>query len=455
MTERPGTITSTRALGVVSRRRFLAAAGGFAALGLTGCSTGRFAGSGSEPVTTSATPATPATPATGPTGTVTATTIPAGNGIAAVPGDRVLVVVNLDGGNDAINTLVPESGRYHDLRPNLALDPATLITHSSLGGHGLHPALAPLQRHLDAGTLGVVAGVGFADPDRSHFVSTDRWDRADRMDEQLGWAGRWLDTLDVELPPLGATAIGSDGRVLVGAERSGTAVGSVDAFAFPASVDHADIRRLAGGGGTAATMTEPSDALAAAARSAFLTSVGAVEDFDDIADAVRSSDGSASPRPSGPFGNGLALAAELIRTNLDTRIVTVNVNGFDTHSAQLAQHAALLDDLATGLDSFWSTLEASGDHERVMVITTSEFGRRAQENSSAGSDHGSAGLSLVMGHTVSGGLHGSIDVGRLVDGDLAPMIDPRGIFTAALDWVGGDVERILGGRWDDVALLRT
>lgn len=440
---------STRPLHLLSRRRFLAAAGGFAALGLTGCSAARLDDTteGSAPTSGAPTSRTPA-------GTISATTIPAGDDVAGLPAGRVLVVVNFDGGNDAINTLVPDSGRYRDLRPTLALDPETLVEHPSLPGHALHPSLAPLHRHLDAGHVGVVAGVGFADPDRSHFVSTDRWDRADRMDEQLGWLGRWLDTLELEVPPLGATAIGSDGRSLLGAQRPGTAVGAVDAFAFPAGIHHADIRRLAGGDHTASG-SHAHDALTAAARSAFHTSVGAVEDFDAVVDAVRTDDRPGLGGRSGPFANGLALAAELIRTNLETRVVTINVNGFDTHSAQLGPHATLLEDLATGLDAFWATLEESAHADRVLLITTSEFGRRAAENGSLGSDHGSAGLSLMMGRAVAGGLHGLIDVEQLVDGDLAPLIDPRCLFTAGLDWVGGDVERVLGRRWDDVALLTT
>lgn len=433
---------SMSAFSAVSRRRFLAAARGLAALGLTGCSAVRLpniVGSTHSTTTASLTAV--------PTASVVATTIPTGVGSTAVT-NRVLVVVNLDGGNDAINTIVPNVGRYHDLRPSLALDPATLLSHQSLPGHSLHPALQPLRPHLDAGTLGVVAGVGFPNPDRSHFVSTDRWDRADRMDEQLGWLGRWLDTLDLEFPALGATAIGGDGRALVGAVRQGTAVGAIDAFAFPPVVDHADIRRLANHEATGG------DALTRAARSALLTSVGAVEDFDAIADAARSAERGEYGAQSGLFGNGLALAAQLIKTNTDTRVVTLNVNGFDTHSAQLPQQAMLLNDLANGLSAFWAALEASGDAGRVLLITTSEFGRRAAENGSAGTDHGSAGVSLIMGHTVAGGLHGVIDLDRLVDGDLAPVVDPRCLFTAALDWIGGDVERVLGGRWDGITVVK-
>ncbi|MEM1332877.1 MAG: DUF1501 domain-containing protein, partial [Actinomycetota bacterium] len=172
-----------------------------------------------------------------------------------------------------------------------------------------------------------------------------------------------------------------------------------------------------------------------------------------VADAVR--DGDRIEPPAGPFANGLAIAAELIRTRPSTRVVTVSASGFDTHSRQADQHHALLADLGAGLDHFWRQLESSGDAERVLLFTTSEFGRRVAQNASDGTDHGSAGLSIVMGPSVIGGLHGAIDTDRLQEGDLVPVFDPRTMFTAAIDWLGGDAERVLGRRWDDLRLLRS
>lgn len=369
-----------------------------------------------------------------------------------VPDDRVLVVVEMNGGNDGINTLVPDLGSYRDLRPTIQIPEAEIIRVGSLGGHGLHPALAPMTSLFDSGRVATVAGVGFPDPDRSHFTSTDRWHRADRLDATLGWLGRWLDTLPADLPALGATALGHTGHILDGASRRGSSIDNVDAFAFPTGLSNADIRTLAS--------EISSDPLIAAAQQAFAASVGAVEEFDEIADAVRAStvandaaSGDDFAPASGPFSSGLAVAAELIRSDVGTRVVSVCGGGFDTHSAQLALHDELLSDLANGLASFWAALDESGDSDRVLMMTTSEFGRRAPENGSLGCDHGSASVAFLLGDGVAPGLSGSIDTDDLLDDDLIPQFDPRTMFTACLDWMGGDVERILGRRYDEISLL--
>ena len=206
-------------------------------------------------------------------------------------------------------------------------------------------------------------------------------------------------------------------------------------------------------------MADPmsADPLTAAAQQAFAASVGAVEEFDEIADAVRaelpdaSDDDSrrrpARSRPAWPSPPRLVLG------DVGTRVVTVSAGGFDTHADQLGTHATLLADLANGLDAFWATLDAAGASDRVLLATTSEFGRRVGENASDGCDHGAAGVSFVMADSLAGAQFGSLDTGDLLDGDLRPQIDPRSLFTACLDWLGGDVEQILGRRHDEIQLL--
>lgn len=420
-----------------SRRRFLALSGGFVA---TGCRAG-------DPLVA---PSTGPTSTTAPTST-TVTTIQAPPEV--VGGDRVLVMVELAGGNDALNTLPPVADAYRRLRPTLALGEDELLIAPGLDGHALHPSLAPLIAHLDAGRLAVVAGIGFENPDRSHFVSTDRWLRADRMDDSVGWLGRWLDTLPTDLPPLGATALGSGvggngaGALCQGHFRGATVIDEAAAFALPPGVSNAAFRTLA----------EPvsSDPLLAAAQAVYASLVGAVEEFDPIADNARAGQEPGDdlvPAP-GSFGTGLAIAAELVAGDVGTRIVTVRVGGFDTHAAQLSTHGALLADLADGLDAFWRRLDEAGAGDRVLLATHSEFGRRVAENGSAGSDHGAAGVSFVMGADVVPGLHGVLDADDLLDGDLRPVVDPRTMFTTCLDWLGADVERILGERHEDAQLL--
>jgi uncharacterized protein (DUF1501 family) len=380
----------------------------------------------------------PSTTAAPSSSVITTTTVPA----ALVPDDRVLVVVELTGGNDAINTLPPTVGTYHDLRPSLAL-PDDMMVAAGLDGHALHPSLAPIVPLLDDGVLGIVAGIGWDAPDRSHFASLDRWNRADRIDEPYGWVGRWLDTLDVEPSALGAVGLGSTNELMKGSRRGATLIAAAETFGFPAGLSNADIRRL--------TAPVSADPMLAAAQRAFGDAVGAVAEFDPVADAVRAAAGDTGDgltSTGGPFSTGLAVAAELILSDVDTRVVSVAGSGFDTHAQQLATHGDLLADLAAGLVAFWATLEAAGQADRVLLVTTSEFGRRAAENGSGGCDHGAGGVSFALGRGIVPGLHGAIDLTDLLDGDLRPVIDPRAVFTGCLDWLGGDVERILGARHD-------
>jgi uncharacterized protein (DUF1501 family) len=436
---------------IISRRRFLALSGGLLA---SGCAANRSAdlalpSSASAP-SASATPAPlTAVPTTTP-GVVTTVSTPPELASAALVDQPVLVLVELRGGNDAVNTLPPLTGAYRDLRPTLSLAESDILTTTALAGHGLHPSLGPLLPFAESGRMATLAGIGFDDPNRSHFVSMDRWARADRLDDSIGWLGRWLDTLPDELTSLGVTSLGAVGEVAIGASRSATVIDDVDAFAFPSMLSNSTIRTLG---------EQPSnDPIVAAAQRAFVNSVGAIEEFDEIADAVRARtperDVDALGVQSGAYTTGLAVAAEMILGDVGTRVVTISVNGFDTHSDQLETHAALLADLANGLSQFWATLDDAGASDRVLLATTSEFGRRVAQNASEGCDHGAAGVSFLMGNAVNGALLGAIDTGDLLNGDLRPQLDPRLMFTACLDWLGGDVDQILGKRYEDIALLK-
>jgi uncharacterized protein (DUF1501 family) len=430
---------------IISRRRFLALSGGLLA---TGCTATRSVDpAASSPSTTTTTPATAVSTTT--PGVVTTVSTPPELASAAMIDQPVLVLVELRGGNDAVNTLPPLTGAYRDLRPTLSLAESDIMLATGLPGHGLHPSLSPLLPFVESGRMATLAGIGFDDPNRSHFVSMDRWARADRLDDSLGWLGRWLDTLPDELTSLGATSLGAVGEVAIGASQAATVIDDVNAFAFPSTLSNATVRALG--------EQLSNDPIVAAAQRAFVDSVGAIEEFDEIADAVRARttkrDVNALGAQPGAFSTGLAVAAEMILGDVGTRVVTISVNGFDTHSEQLETHAALLADLANGLSQFWATLDGAGASERVLLATTSEFGRRVAQNASEGCDHGAAGVSFVMGNSVNGALSGTLDTSDLVDGDLRPQLDPRVMFTACLDWLGADVEQILGRRYDEISLL--
>jgi uncharacterized protein (DUF1501 family) len=433
-------------LAALTRRRFLQ-------LGTAGVVTVTFAGCGgpdgepaSAPGTTTSKPfmgslpaaTTTTEPATGPAPTTAA---PTGAGT-----DRVLVVVQLNGGNDGLNTLVPADGRYHDARPTLAIPESDVLTLSGATGYGWNPALAPLLPLWDAARMACVAGIGFPDPDRSHFVAMDRWWRADDLSAPAGWLGRVLDGLAAEPTPLHAVALGAGAPLLDGEQRRPTVILTPDGFVFDERLDTAALGLLATSGADAGE-------LEAAARAATARAIGAVEAFARVAADTAGSDGDVGTREGGAsLAQGLDLAGRLVTSDAGTRIVVVSAGGFDTHAGQADQHAALLADLAAGIVGFQAQVEAAGIADRVLLVTTSEFGRRVAENASGGTDHGAGSSVLVVG-PVRPGIHGGVDLGDLLDGDVRPSVDARALHTTCLDWLGVEPEPVLGGRWDDVALL--
>jgi uncharacterized protein (DUF1501 family) len=406
----------------LSRRSFLVvAAGGVVAVTLPGCVGGS---SKDSPAATSD------------------TTAP-GGGAASAP--RALVLVELDGGNDGLSALVPADGRYRDARPTIAVPEGDIVALSGTTEVGLHPALAPLAPLWADGRLAAVRGIGFPDPNRSHFVSLDRWWRADRTGAAPGWLAPWLDSLADDAGQLAGTSIGGRAPQLAGARRLPTTLIEPASFTFePPPM---------GDGLRAMSAPASADDLVAAAQAAMARSVEAVADVAGL--TTSAGGGAGDPGQGKPFTTGLALAAEIVAAATGPTVVVVSASGFDTHAGQEATHQRLYADLAAGIAGYLQRADSAGFANRSLLVTTSEFGRRVAENGSGGTDHGAANTCFVAGSAVVPGLHGSVDLGNLLDGDVRPTVDPRTLYTACLDWLGADVEAALGRRYDEVQLLRT
>ena len=343
-----------------------------------------------------------------------------------------------------MNTLVPADGRYRDARPTLAIPEADLVALTGVADWSLHPKLAPLATYWDAGTAAFLPGIGFGDPDHSHFVSLDRWWRADDLSAATGWLGRSVGADSTA--PLYATALGSGAPLLRSDSFQAAVVIQPDSFAFPVGLSEDALRGL--------TTPVSADQLHALAQRSMLDAIGAVDAFAGLVDPAADAGDDVSYREGGlDLIQGLDLAARLVTSNVGARIVVVSVGGFDTHSNQLATHDALLDDLAKGIDAFMQKVAAAGASDKTLLVTTSEFGRRVGENASGGFDHGAGGLSMMFGGAVIGGIHSEIDLGDQLDGDVRPTLDPRTMYTACLDWLGLDPVVALGQRYDDVKLL--
>ena len=402
----------------LSRRQFLRlGAGGVVVMGLGACTRSSTGGSSSSSSATSSVPTTSVS-----------STVPVIDGSPF--GGRRLVIVQMNGGNDLLNTLPPSSGRYMDLRPTIAVAEAERIALAGIDDASLHPSLAALGTHWDAGQLAIVRGIGFESPNRSHFVSMDRWWRADDLTGP-GWLGVALDTLPSEPPPLFAAALGSAAPVLTGVTVQPTLIVTPTSFRFE-GIDGAWL--------TAAG--ETGEGLAQAVRHAYARSVEAVAALADITgsdpdDDIPDREGGAT------IAGGLAVAAQMLLADAGTQSVVVSASGFDTHAGQVATQAALLQDLADGLVAFQQSMEAGGLADDVVVVTTSEFGRRAAENGSGGTDHGAGGLSFALGRRVSGGMYGAVDLDDLLDGDVRPTIDPLALFSDCLGWLGVEADTSL------------
>ncbi len=356
------------------------------------------------------------------------------------PSDRVLVLVQLLGGNDPLNTLIPFDGHYRDARPSVAVDESEVLALTGRTDLGLHPSLAPLLPRWDDGSMALVAGVGFDDQTRSHFESRDVWWRGTSDASADGWLARWMDAAAIDQPdePLEAIALGAGPRALSGSAAA--AVNDPSDFRLdpPPGMSVTDFETflLAVSQGS---MTE--GALLQAARGALPLALSTQKIIDDVGDAD-AGDAYANQNTAA-LELQLQVAADLITTRPGLRIVTVGIEGFDTHADQLDTHASLLDQVAGSLAGFWDSL-GPDDRERCLVMSTTEFGRRVAENGSGGTDHGRASTQLLLGGGVNGGqVAGGYEFGSLEDGDLPIAVNAIDLYADALRWLGGPVDEVL------------
>lgn len=370
------------------------------------------------------------------------------------PDGRILVLVELAGGNDGLNTVVPYADdAYHRARPGVGIDAGAVLKLDDY--HGLHPAMTGLKELHDAGSLGVLQGIGYPNPDRSHFRSMDIWHSARPGDEEFrgdGWLGRALDaTESSHSGRLPALAVGSNRlpRALVAHQVNVPLLRSLEAFQWhPGTGSDADRRerrevldRIVG------TPAPDGSHLAFLRQSAATAALTArrLGELDPNAPTAAS-------YPANGLGQKLKTVAQLITADLGTRIFFVSLGGFDTHSQQAGSHAALLTELSTALKAFHDDLAANHLGERVLTVTFSEFGRRVEENGSLGTDHGTASQMFVMrpGGPRRAGLIGNHPSFSDLDeeGDLRFHTDFRSVYATLLDqWLALPSEPVLGEKF--------
>lgn len=345
-------------------------------------------------------------------------------------GERCLVVLQLSGGNDALNMVVPHrQDAYYRMRPTIGQARGAL--HALDADHGLHPAMGALGALYGDGRLAVVHGVGYPEPNRSHFRSMEIWQTADpeHPPGDSGWLGRLADQLAAQRPgSLPALHVG-DGELPLALRSPASFTPSVRGYqgfelhrgqAAIAAERDALLERP--GAGELAFLRE-------AARATYLAAARMAELADRPAQAEY---------PGDDLSQRLKLVARLIAGGFGTRVFDVELAGFDTHSRQAQTHAALLGQLSGALAAFHRDLEAQGQGGRVITLVFSEFGRRVEENGSKGTDHGAAAPVLLAGSAVRPGMHGTPpDLQKLVEGDIAYSTDFRSLYAMLeRDWLG-------------------
>lgn len=377
--------------------------------------------------------------------------------LANLETDRILVLIQLSGGNDGLNTVVPyRNDDYYNARPTIAIQPNDVVDLN--GDLGLHPSLESLKNMWDNGSMGIVQNVGYPNPVLSHFTSSDVWLTSSDSDniKSTGWLGRYLDgdSIEQELQnqsdtPL-AVNIGGASSLLFKGPDSDTAItfSSVGA-----------LEQITRQGQVYVTDNLPDTAFGNEMRFVREQINSSFKYSEAIQTAFEASSNQVDYEPR-EISNSLSIVARLIKGNLGSKIYLVRLNGFDTHTDQLARQNNLFQLLSNALKSFYEDLDAADKNEDVLMMTFSEFGRRVEQNGQ-GTDHGTAAPVMLFSDSLEPGIFGSspnLSQENLDNnGNLIYEFDFRSVYTTVLtDWFGipeAEVAEVIGAPFQKIEFL--
>ena len=375
--------------------------------------------------------------------------------MTATKKDPILVVIQLTGGNDYLNTLIPHGDSlYYDNRPNVGISPDDVLR---IDDHlGFNPAMAPIKTLYDQGNVAVINGIGYPNPNRSHFRSMDIWHTAepDKVGND-GWLGRVIRDLDPNsenvltgvnfgrgLPralamtgvPVASVAVLETYGVLTGITEPAERDQALDVFA----------RMYAPALGTGAVM----DYLGQTG----LDALKGADILKKAPEAYRSS----IEYDASPIGQNLQGIAKVLLADIGTRVFYTQHGGYDTHANEGPAHPKLWSELSQSISDFYADLKEHDSSDNVLMFVFSEFGRRVRDNGS-GTDHGSGGLAFAIGDAVQGGMYGeypSLKEGDLLEGDLNFGVDFRGVYGTMVErWLGLDAKPVVGGTFEQLAFV--
>jgi uncharacterized protein (DUF1501 family) len=365
--------------------------------------------------------------------------------------DTILVVVQLTGGNDGLNTVIPfNDADYARLRPTLRQTNYHRINdriafHSSMNG---------LHSLLQDNAVCVVQGVGYPNPSQSHFRSMDIWQAAStERDLTEGWVGKALRHIPAAASFHLANQNEAAPLALTGAPARVPSIGTLEDFQLRIEASNAADRRQQRQ--LLDRVSQPADSQPGLLDFVQRTAVQTYASSRRLQEIGRNYQ-PRSTYPQSALGNHLRLAAQLIDAGLGARLFYVTLDGFDTHAGQAGPHANLLRDVSDSITAFYRDLAARGHQDRLLIMTFSEFGRRARENGSRGTDHGSGAPMILVGGRVRSGVVGDHpSLSNLEDGNLRHHTDFRQVYATILDrWLGVPSRQVLGQEYRAIDVLR-
>ncbi len=373
--------------------------------------------------------------------------------LPGLPGaqNRCLLIVNLQGGNDGLNCVVPHGdARYYQMRPSIAVPSSDVLAIDAQTG--FNPQMRSLKSLYDRGLVAVVQSVGYPNPDHSHFRSTEIWQTAvpDKY-EHTGWLGRYLDEANLPKENLfnGVALAQVLPEVLVAGHVDVPAIAQIRGYGLLG--DRNRDERAAYGrvvNDTRLPFTSP-----------YLAHVMEIEDHaqkgsEELPKLIAGYKPAGS-YPATPLGRSLSLAAQIVGSKTATRVIYVQHGSFDTHVSQKGTQDLLLGEFSDAIKAFYDDLAAHGNDKRVLTMTFSEFGRRIQENASRGTDHGEGSPLFLIGGGVKGGLYGtSADLSDTNMGNVRFQTDFRSVYATVLErWLGQPSRTVLRGAFPQIAVL--
>ena len=387
----------------------------------------------------------------------------------------ILVVLQMAGGNDGLNMIVPfADDAYHRARPRLSLPADQILKIDNYVG--LNPKLAGLKSLYDEGHVAIVEGVGYPNPNRSHFRSTEIWQTASDADRTLneGWLGRYFDNCCGGADPTVGVAIGEETPQAFAAKNpTGVTFSRPEQFRFrPSEPDGGRMsaeemlfRQLNETASGEESVAAPDGASVGAINGKTKSDLSTLDFLQRTAlDAQLSSDKilavarkskSTVTYPQGQLAASLNIVARMIGGGLPTRVYYASQGGFDTHAGQINAHQRLMTEFNDAVTAFVSDLKQQGNFERVLLMTFSEFGRRVQENANGGTDHGAAAPMFVLGGAIKPGLFGKYPSLTDLDlGDLKFNTDFRSVYGTVLDrWLKAPSQTVLGRKFSSLAIV--